>query len=105
MAQNNPSVTPWSGNPVVTGYIVTGIVYGLVQLARAQGHEIDPNNQNVLLDLLEGPVGEVVSFGTGAIMALYTRMRAYSELSLKVQTGIERPPVEPLTPLAARTTP
>jgi drug/metabolite transporter (DMT)-like permease len=105
MQQHDPSVTPWTGNPVVTGYIVSGIVAGIVFVAKKYGHEVDPNNQNILVELLAGPVGEVVAFLTAVVMALYTRMRAYTELSLKVQTGMERPPVEPLTVLAARTTP
>jgi len=91
--QTNPSVTPWTGNPVVTGYIVSGIVAGIVYLARSKGHEVDPYNQNILVDLLSGPVGEVVAFLTFLIMAAYSRARAYSELSVKQLTGVERPSV------------
>ena len=93
MAQNNPSVTPWTGNPVITGYIVSGIVAGIVYFARSKGHEIDPENQNVLIDLLQGPVGELVAFLTALIMAGYSRARVYSELSVKELTGRERPAV------------
>lgn len=93
MAQHNPSVTPWTGNPVITGYIVSAIVGGIVYFLRTRGHEIDPTQQNELINLLSGPVGEVVVFLTASIMAIYSRARAYSELSVKDLTGVERPPV------------
>lgn len=96
MSQNTTPVTPWTGNPVITGYIVSGIVAGIVYFARSKGHEIDPENQNVLIDLLSGPVGEVVAFGTALIMAAYSRARAYSELSVNVLTGEDRPAVQRL---------
>jgi len=81
------ATTPWSGNAVITGYIVTAIVTGIVYFARSKGHEIDPENQNVLIDLLSGPVGEVVAFGTALIMAGYSRARVYSELSVDAIKG------------------
>ena len=93
MSQNNPSVTPWTGNPVLTGYIVSALVGGIVYFARTKGHEIDPTQQNELINLLGGPVGEIVTFATATIMAIYSRARAYSELSVKDLTGVERPPV------------
>lgn len=93
MAQNNPSVTPWTGNPVITGYIVSGIVWGIVYLAKSKGQDVDPNNQTIITELVKGPVTEVVGFVTTIIIMLYTRFRAYSELSVKVLTGEERPAV------------
>lgn len=93
MAQSNPSVTPWTGNPVITGYIVSGIVWGIVYLAKSKGQDVDPNNQTIITELVKGPVTEVVGFVTTIIIMLYTRFRAYSELSVKVLTGEERPPV------------
>ncbi len=93
MAQNNPSPTPWTGNPVITGYIVNVIVWGVVLLAKRYGHEVDPNDQNVLIQLLQEPVAEVVAFVVTALVAIYSRARAYSELSVKELTGKERPAV------------
>lgn len=93
MSQTNPSPSPWTGNAVVTGYIVSGIVAGVVYLARSKGHEIDPTEHNILIDLLSGPVGEVVVLVTGLIMAFYSRLRVYSELSVKELTGRDTPPV------------
>ncbi len=93
MAQSNPSPTPWTGNAVITGYIVSGIVGGIVYFAKTKGHEIDRDNQNVLVELLSGPVGEVVALATALIMAGYSRARVYSELSVKDLTNRERPPV------------
>lgn len=82
MSQNTPPVTPWTGNPVITGYIVSAIVAGIVYAARSKGHEIDPGNQNVLIELLSGPIGEVVTFLTAMAMMVYSRMRASSELTV-----------------------
>lgn len=93
MAQHNPSVTPWTGNPVITGYVVSGIVWGLVYLFKSKGQEIGPSDQAIIRELAQGPVAEVVGFITTVIIMLYTRFRAYSELSLKKLTGEERPAV------------
>lgn len=91
--QHNPSVTPWTGNPVITGYIVSALVWAVVILARRYGHEVDPDEQNVLIQILTEPIAEVVAFVITGLIALYTRLRAYSELSVKTLTGKERPAV------------
>lgn len=93
MAQHNPSVTPWTGNPVVTGYIVSGVVWGLIYLAKSKGQDIPTEDRTIITELLKGPVAEVVGFVSTVVIMLYTRFRAYSELSVKNLTGEERPAV------------
>lgn len=93
MAQNNPSVTPMTGNPVVTTYTLTAIVSLVIALIRAYGTDITQDQENMVITFLQGEGGLAIIAGFGAVMAWWARRRAYSELSVKELTGEERPPV------------
>lgn len=92
--QNNPSVTPLTGNAVLTTNTISMIVFILVYLARTKGYEIDQDGQNLLINVLQQPfVGEAIVGVTWFLMTMLSRLRVYSELSVKDLTGVERPPV------------
>ncbi len=92
--EQNPSPTPWTGNPVLTGNTITLIVAIIVYLARTKGYEIDQDGKNLLINFLSQPaVGETIVGLACALMTWVTRSRVYSELSMKLLTGKKRPGV------------
>lgn len=93
MAQNNPSPTPMTGNPVLTTAVITAFVATLIQLIRAYGHEVTGDQENAILTFLQGPGGEWIVALVFAVNTWLARQRVYSELSVKQLTGQERPPV------------
>lgn len=93
MAQNNPSPTPMTGNPVVTTYTLTAVVSLIIVLIRAYGVEVTQDQENGVLLFLQGEGGLAIIGAFGAVMAWWARRRAYSELSVKALTGQERPTV------------
>lgn len=92
--QRDPSVTPLTGNAVLTTQSITLIVAVVVYLARTKGYEIDESGQNLLIQFLSQPgVSEAIVGVTWFLMTMLARLRVYSELSVKDLTGRERPPV------------
>lgn len=93
MAQNNPSPTPMTGNPVLTTAVITAFVATLIQLVRAYGHDITGDQENAVLTFLQGPEGEWIVALVFAVNTWLARQRVYLELSVKRLTGQERPSV------------
>lgn len=93
MAQNNPSPTPMTGNPVLTTAVITAFVASVIQLLRAYGHDITGDQENALLTFLQGPAGDWIVVAVFAVNTWIARQRVYSELSVKALTGKERPSV------------
>ena len=92
--QRDPSVTPLTGNAVLTTQSITLIVAVVVYLARTKGYEIDESGQNLLIQFLTEPATSETNAGAPRdAMPMPARLRVYSELSVKDLTGRERPPV------------
>lgn len=81
------------GNAVLTSAVVVTVVAGFVKLLRAYGYDITGDQENALLELLRGPVGDWVVVFVGLVMTWVARSNVYSRLSVANLTGVEDPKV------------
>jgi uncharacterized protein (DUF697 family) len=93
MQQHDPSPTPFTGNAVITSAVIAAFVVSLIKLLRAYGHDVTGDQENAIVEFIQGPFGDVLAYGVGAVATWYASTRVYSELSVKKLTGQERPPV------------
>lgn len=82
MTQKTTPVSPLTGNAVLTSAIVVAFVASLIKLLRAYGHDITGDQENALLEFLQGPFGDWLVLGVGAIMTWVARSRVSSELTV-----------------------
>lgn len=94
---NPPNTTPLTGNAVLTSAVVVALVASLIKLMRSYGHDVTGDQEQAIVEFLQGPFGDWLVVVVGAVMTYVARSRVYSELSVKRLTGREAPPV-PIAP-------
>lgn len=91
--KHDPSVSPLTGNAVLTVNTLVGIVLFVIAMLRTKGYEIPEAQENAVVQFLQGGGGDLIIGVCLAVATAISRSRVYSELSVKQLTNQERPSV------------
>jgi hypothetical protein len=75
---------------VFSGAALSAAILAVIQLLRAYGHQITPEQQEAWVSVVNSPLLEIAALVIGW---LYARMNVYSRESVARLTGIEDPRV------------
>lgn len=84
----NINITKHEG--VFTGAALSAAILAVIQLLRAYGHAITPEQEEAWVGIVSSPLLDMAALLIGW---LYARANVYSRASVEKLTGIEDPPV------------
>jgi hypothetical protein len=81
-------MNPIKREGVFSGAALSAAILAVIQLLRAYGHQITPEQQEAWVGIVNSPLLEIAALLIGW---LYARMNVYSRDSVAKLTGIEDP--------------
>ncbi len=73
---------------VFSGAAISAVLLAIIQLLRAYGHQVTPEQQEAWVAVVSSPMLDIVALIIGW---LYARMNVYSRGSVEKLTGIKDP--------------